>query len=696
MTGPASAVDEIGERITSATQDPQLGPPPPDPRLGALVLGRYRLVRHLATGGMGAIYLARTEGAAGFVRPVVIKRLLQTSDDQAGRMFAREARILSQLRHPGIVSIHDFAEDAGDHLMVLDYVHGYTLSDWVNFLRRTQRMVPVDLATHVTLRVLEAMQYAHAMRDGSGEALGVVHRDVKPSNVLIDVQGDVKLADFGIARTDTEVSSSDTALMGTFPYMAPELFAHGKPSPVTDVYSAAVMLYSILRGANPFASSDMAVAVGRVLDHEPEPLHQLRRDASPALSAVIARGMHKSPGLRYASAEAFAAALRGAGAVDADVERRFRAEVASDFGDPSFAPLLGVPSLVERAEAWRREPRAASEAEPPPLAECRAVRDVATASVRSNVLRRSSLDADLAIGNIPDGTRRGRRRGARVTMVIAAVLGIAAAIVSSYLVPGETPPGAEVQAAKPVVIEPPVVDIARAPDIAVGVPVETFAEMRALPLTAGDRAAAVEVHRRALIAHRAQRYGDAEELWAEAARLDPSWEGPFYNLACIASLEGRVEDALVYLTLVQKRGISYSRLRKIETDPDLVAVRARPEVREIVDSAMRALLATTWTAATAAGVQPAAAAGCHVLTLRPDGTGVHECRERFVATGTWTYQDGALVFEVATTACRQAPCPAEGPRRAAIKRLVDGALCLAPVPDATHAALPDGCYRRNP
>jgi serine/threonine protein kinase len=328
-----------------------------DPRIGTVILGRYRLVRYLAAGGMGAIYLARAEGAAGFVRPVVIKRSLRVGDDQAGKMFAREARILSQLRHPGIVSIHDFAEDGGDYVMVLDYVHGYTLSDWAKYLRRSQRVLPVEIAVSVMVRVLDALHYSHTLRDPSGDLLGVVHRDVKPSNVLVDVQGDVKLADFGIARTDveaTEVSVNDTTLKGTFPYMAPELFARAKPNPGTDVYSAAVTLYSVLTGSNPFSSSDVAMTVGRVLHHEPELVHNLRKDVPEAVGWAIANGMSKMAELRFSTAEAFATALRATGVVDG-IEGRFRAVVAADFSDGAFAELLGVSSLAERAEAWSQQ-----------------------------------------------------------------------------------------------------------------------------------------------------------------------------------------------------------------------------------------------------------------------------------------------------------------------------------------------------
>jgi len=433
-----------------------------DPRIGSVVLGRYRLVRYLASGGMGAIYLARAEGAAGFVRPVVIKRSLRIGDDQVGRMFAREARILSRLRHPGIVSILDFAEESGDYVMVLDYVHGYSLSDWAKYLRKTQRALPLDVTVLVMMRTLEALQYAHTLKDASGEPLGIVHRDVKPSNVLVDVQGDVKLADFGIARTDTdvtEVSVSDTTLKGTFPYMAPELFARAKPSPATDVYSAAVTLYALLTGTNPFSSADVAMTVGRVLHHEPEPLHHLRTDVPESLSWVVSTGMSKMPELRYPSAEAFATALRGTGVLEGDVDARFRKAVASDFGDPELSSLLDVDSLAERAEAWSREVGSEDGAAlllplpaPEPTQEMArtkampgrgvdgptaidlptAVDDVATVAGRPRSLRPATpppVAPPLAYvedtAQLAQGARRSRRTG---VLIVAAAVGVATSV----------------------------------------------------------------------------------------------------------------------------------------------------------------------------------------------------------------------------------------------------------------------------
>src|SRR3954454_23026265 len=147
--------------------------------IGSVLLGRYRVVRELAKGGMGVVYLARAEGAVGFVKPVVIKLVLpeHASDDRFLAMFVREAQILAHLRHPSVVDVLEFGEQDGAYVMVLEYVRGYHLGQWSKFLRLKGRQVSADIALQLMIDVLDALNHAHSMKHPDGSSTHIVHRD---------------------------------------------------------------------------------------------------------------------------------------------------------------------------------------------------------------------------------------------------------------------------------------------------------------------------------------------------------------------------------------------------------------------------------------------------------------------------------------------------------------------------------------
>jgi eukaryotic-like serine/threonine-protein kinase len=334
-----------------------------DPLIDRLVLGRYRIVRPLARGGMGVLYLARQEGAAGFARPVVVKRVVPdlSTDEDMVRMFVREAHILSSLHHPGVVDVVEFGQEDGAYVMVLEYVQGHDLAQWRRYLHRKGRPVPVDMAVHVMVQVLEALHHAHTLRGADGTATMVVHRDVTPSNILLHVDGHVKLADFGIARMSgahAHYRTQTASLKGKLAYLAPELFQNAPPSPETDVYACGVVLYEVLTGANPFRVGEMAQAVHRILHHSPDPAHDVRPDVPLALDAVMARAMAKNPSQRYPDAEAMAADLRR---LRGRPEKAVAAELAATLRGDFLGELpetLGVTPIHVLDGAWRTPPRA--------------------------------------------------------------------------------------------------------------------------------------------------------------------------------------------------------------------------------------------------------------------------------------------------------------------------------------------------
>jgi serine/threonine-protein kinase len=311
---------------------------------------------------MGEVYLARSEGASGFHRPVVIKRILaqHAEDKLIIDLFRREAKVMSSLRHPNIVSVLDFGQDQGDHVMVIEYVHGFHLGRWMRWLAQNHQPFPVERAVEIVITVLDALQHAHEAKRPDGTSLGIVHRDVSPANVLIDVEGTVKLADFGIARMEGEhtevIEGEQLTVKGKFPYLPPESFEGEQATAQTDVYAAAVVLDEVLRGRNAFRMGQVAETLGRVLKYVPEPLDTLRADVSPALAQVIARGIAKKRDERFATAADLAKALRAARNATPDEARRELGEAARrDFLDPEIAILLDVPDLAGLETLWHGE-----------------------------------------------------------------------------------------------------------------------------------------------------------------------------------------------------------------------------------------------------------------------------------------------------------------------------------------------------
>jgi len=328
---------------------------------GELVLGRYRVMRRLAQGGMGVVYLGRLEGAAGFAKPVVIKRIISDPEDQHGSLarFVREAQILSNLQHPGIVGVLDFGEEAESYAMVLEYVHGYDLGRWLKYLQLKAQVMPWEEAVFIALRVLEALGYAHGYQRPDGSLAEIVHRDISPGNVLLDVDGRVRLVDFGIARmaaTTGDLYKTETGVLkGKLAFLAPELFSGSPPSPASDIYACAVVLYQMLAGQNPFTAHNDSRVMWRVIMEGPTPLSRQRDDLPAALDQSLSVALCKDPARRHRSAEVFADQLRAVlQRTEAEIGAALRDRLRTDFnGD--MPTLLRLEPLVERDRAWRHD-----------------------------------------------------------------------------------------------------------------------------------------------------------------------------------------------------------------------------------------------------------------------------------------------------------------------------------------------------
>jgi serine/threonine protein kinase len=321
-----------------------------------MVLGRYRVVAPLARGGMGIIYLGRLEGAAGFSKPVVIKTVIpDAKDTRAAQLFAREARIVSNLEHPSIVGVLDFGEVNGEYIMVLEYVHGFHLGNWWRYVMASREQMPVWHAVEVMLPILDALDFAHRLTRADGTPLDIVHRDISPANILLDHLGNVKLHDFGIARmADDEFKTQDGTFRGTLSFTAPETLHGISASPRSDLYACGVVLYQLLAGANPFRGEQPSETLHRVVTHVPPRLRSRRNDVPEAIDAALARALEKDPERRFDSAGSFAAALRAARTwLGADATTELASVIHADFTGPDMAAFLGVETLQSRDAAWR-------------------------------------------------------------------------------------------------------------------------------------------------------------------------------------------------------------------------------------------------------------------------------------------------------------------------------------------------------
>ncbi|MCB9534997.1 MAG: protein kinase [Myxococcales bacterium] len=276
-------------------------------------LGPYRLVRTIGVGGMGEVFLATLERAAGFEKQVALKCVLpgRMADPAFVEMFEREARHAAALTHRHIVQIFDFGRDGGRAWLAMEYVHGVDLRA---VLDRVGGPLPPGIAVEVAEACARALDYAHRARDAAGRPLRLVHRDVSPQNVLLSFEGDVKLADFGLADTAAAAADEGT-LRGKFGYMAPEQARGRAVDARTDQFALGVVLYEMLGGARAFgpAGAPADEVLARATEGAPlEPLEARVPEALASLVRVVDRAMAPAAAARYADTGAFADALRAA------------------------------------------------------------------------------------------------------------------------------------------------------------------------------------------------------------------------------------------------------------------------------------------------------------------------------------------------------------------------------------------------
>ncbi|HEX3214901.1 MAG TPA: RodZ domain-containing protein [Actinomycetota bacterium] len=291
--------------------------------------GRYRLVRRIATGGMGEVWQA-DDTVLG--RRVALKLLVEelAADDRATRRFVREARATARLAHPNVARVFDFGRDGGAPFLVMELLEGETLA-----ARLASGPFGPAEAARVAAAVADALEAAHQ--------LGIVHRDVKPSNVMLTRDGEVKVLDFGIAAAADEThSTTGSGLYATVAYVSPERVAGEPATPASDVYSLGAVLYELLCGRPPFSGPSPALVARAHLHDQPVPVRQLAPWVPARLAEACQAALDKDPARRPSSAASLAIRLRAAVA----------ATSAPEAAGPAATVRVGTGGPV-----WRRHRR---------------------------------------------------------------------------------------------------------------------------------------------------------------------------------------------------------------------------------------------------------------------------------------------------------------------------------------------------
>ncbi len=281
---------------------------PPQP---SAVVGSYEPLLELGRGGMGTAYLARSVGAGGFERLVVLKRLHPhlLSRPAAVQRFLDEARLAAHIRHANVIATYSVGEDHESHFLILDYVEGAALDELIDRAALKGDRIPVPIVLRIALDVLTGLQAAHLAEDAAGRSLQLLHRDVSPQNVLVGIDGVGRIADFGIAKSALgSVETDQRYLVGKILYLAPEYLQRKPVGPSLDVYALGVTLWVALAGTEPFSDADEVTLITRIMEEGVPPLSTVAKVA-PRLGGIIERACERDPDRRYQSAASMIADL---------------------------------------------------------------------------------------------------------------------------------------------------------------------------------------------------------------------------------------------------------------------------------------------------------------------------------------------------------------------------------------------------
>jgi serine/threonine-protein kinase len=460
----------------------------PEPVATRTSFGRYEIVHPLATGGMGTVYLGRMRAARGVSLTVAIKRInaALAGDPRVVGMFVDEARITSLVRHPNVVQTLDVVEEAGELLLVMEYVHGVSLQRLLMAARERGEPLPLDVTARIASDVLYGLHAAHEATNEQGKSLEIVHRDVSPQNILIGVDGIARVADFGIARAANRVETTQLGeIKGKLRYIAPEQFGREAVDRRADIYGVGLLMWEMITGSAMRRASSPGGLTSAILAPRVEPPSSWVRDVPPVLDDIVVRALANDPRDRFPFASQMAAALEAAMATAP------YAKVAELVRELGHAEITERKALLERAAALEpiSTPAISTSAfpagpasVPPPLSP--AVMPAAAPSSPAVVIRPSAPSGDSPA---PEAAKPAARWK---SPAIALAVGALALLALTFTIRRPAPPPITAASSEP----PPLTSLA-SPEPAPPPPVEpTASAPAAAPPEAASPAAAHASH----------------------------------------------------------------------------------------------------------------------------------------------------------------------------------------------------------
>ncbi len=273
--------------------------------MAAEPFGKYLLLHKLATGGMGEVWLARQSGPAGFDRFVAVKRLLPNlaENNEFVQMFLDEARLVARLTHPNICQVYEFGAEAGMYYLAMEYMEGEPLSSLLERSVKEKKPLERALVAHILSQALDGLHFAHERKDDHGQPLGLIHRDISPSNLFVTYDGNVKLLDFGIAKAAHRLTQTVAgAIKGKFGYIAPEVYRGEAIDRRLDVFAMGVVLWEMLVRKRLYKRETEYEVMRAIVEEKPPDPRQYDPTVPEGLALVALKALAKKPADRYQTA----------------------------------------------------------------------------------------------------------------------------------------------------------------------------------------------------------------------------------------------------------------------------------------------------------------------------------------------------------------------------------------------------------